>query len=269
MLSLSEKLLLTPIVNKTIADVYWLEHDRVGRWLHSNPWLSTLRKLSTSVKTICVSQLSVDLYTDLGWPVERTLAIPNGIDPDRFDRTPSERGSDDFTIGCIARLSNDKGVDLLIEAMENVPDAHLDIVGEGKEEAELKRQILIRDLSDRVTILPSHEDLAPFYQSIDALVLPSREHDPFGLVAAEAMLLGTPVIVTDVCGIAGYLEHGKDALIVPAGSSAALQEALTKLQDPEAHQRIATAGRQAAENLFLLERMVDQYEQLFNTKTHV
>ncbi|MDD3896443.1 MAG: glycosyltransferase family 4 protein [Candidatus Peribacteraceae bacterium] len=261
MLSMSEKLLLTHAATRQGIAVYWLEHDRIGRWLTWNPWLPRLRKLSRTATTICVSALSKSLYVQLGWPAENTVDIPNGIAMQRFaqcERVPRESGA--LRVGCVARLTQDKGVDLLVRAIAQIPDVTLTIIGTGRDEDCVRALISQLHLEDRVTLQPSHPDLGNFYCTIDVLVLPSREHDPFGLVAAEAMALGTPVIVTDACGIASYLGH--ESFIVPANSQEALAEAMRKLRDPMLRTHLSEAAKRTAHEKFSLPKMLDAYEKL-------
>jgi glycosyltransferase involved in cell wall biosynthesis len=115
---------------------------------------------------------------------------------------------------------------------------------------------------DRIKILPHVKDLGEFYRSIDVLVLPSRENDPFGLVAAEAMSIGVPVIVTDQCGIAGYLRDGLDAVIVKANDEEALRAGIIKMLDADLRAKIAEHGKQTAQEKFSVERMIEAYEKV-------
>ena len=62
MLSLTEKLLLTPLALARGMRVFWVEHDKIGAWLRKNPWLPLLRSLSRNVTTIAVSDLSRKLF---------------------------------------------------------------------------------------------------------------------------------------------------------------------------------------------------------------
>ena len=267
MLSLSEKLLLTGFLRARGVRVIWIEHDAVGRWLRRNPWLGQLRRLSRRAITVCVSELSRRLYLQLGWKPADVVAIPNGVDPDRFavhDRPLRHAG---LRLGCVARLAEDKGVDLLLEAVADLPEVTLDVVGEGPEEGYLRRLTEEMERREgvepaRVRIVPSVPDLGAFYADLDALVLPSRSNDPFGLVAAEAMLLGVPVLVTDACGIAESLEDGTDAIVAEAGSADALRAALRRLADAGLRERIGQAGQRTALRLFTAERMADAYEAL-------
>ncbi len=262
MLSLSEKLLIAPSTNTKIV---WIEHDRVGRWLRQNPWLGRLRRMSRFVTTVTVSELSRKLYLALGWHEKDIVAIPNGIDGKEFEESvirDQESEGKKLQIGCVARLTKDKGVDLLIEAMKEIPNAQLSIVGQGREESVLQSLIASEKLSDRVAIKSGAEDIRTFYRTLDVLVLPSRDHDPFGLVAAEAMSMGVPVIVTDQCGIADYVTDGSDAIVVSSNSSQALIEGLHRLSKSEERTRIGAEGRLTAHERFSLDRMIDRYEKM-------
>ncbi len=263
MLSLTEKLLLTHPLHASGTRVVWVEHDRVGRWLRRNPWLPQLRRMSAYATTVTVSGLSRRIYLDLGFPPERVTVIPNGIDLRRFPPSVRPRTGGVPHVGCVARLSWEKGVDVLIGALGRVSGVRATIVGGGPEEGAISRQITEEKLAGRVKIIAPGRDLRDFYQSIDLLVLPSRDHDPFGLVAAEAMALGIPVIVTDACGIAEYCSSGTDAVVVPAGSVSALEEAIAHLRDqPHLRHAIGEAGQLRARQAFGAEHMVDAYEKL-------
>jgi glycosyltransferase involved in cell wall biosynthesis len=262
MLSMSEKLLLTDVAADLGIRVFWIEHDTVGRWLTKNPWLNMLLEQSQHATTVTVSALSKGIYTDLGWDETRVVAIPNGIEESRIGK-PLKRerktAAAPLKLGCIARLSPEKGVDVLIEAMKAAPKhVTLEIVGEGPE-----ARCLIGSANDRVTFKGRVDEIHTAYARFDALVLPSREHDPFGLVAAETMMLGLPVIVTDACGIAGYLTHNENAIIAKADSVSALTQAIQSLTDPATFHRLAKNGAKTALEKFSAKSMVDAYESLF------
>ena len=263
MMSFSEKLLLSQSAIKRNIEVYWLEHDPIGRWLTMNPWLHRLRRFSRDVTTVCVSELSKKMYIQLGWSEDKVIAIPNGIDLNRFEKVESKNSNTQhLKLGCVARLSDEKGIDVLIRALEHLSNAHLTIIGRGQSEAFLRKLIDDLNLGERVLIKRQIDNLGEFYRSIDCLILPSRQHDPFGLVAAEAMALGTPIIVTDACGIADYLDV-TEAIVVPPDSHKALEEAILKLSNPELRARMGKAGMEAVRAKFSVEKMIESYDQLF------
>lgn len=271
MLSMSEKLLLTETAAMKGIKVIWMEHDRVGNWLRKNPWLPALRKLSEHVMTVCVSEFSRKIYLGLGWKPDNVIAIPNGIGFRQFASPPSpravERGAGGVRLGCVARLSAEKGIDMLIQAVGCLPETYLTIVGKGPEEGYLRKlicQIHEAEMQSvgRMRIIPHIDDLAAFYRSIDVLVLPSRDNDPFGLVAAEAMASGTPVIVTDQCGIAGYLRDGHDSILCRANSERALKEAVLRSMNESLRARLSENGRATAERVFSTDSMIAAYAKL-------
>jgi glycosyltransferase involved in cell wall biosynthesis len=268
MLSLTEKLLLTEWATNHGICVVWVEHDRIGRWLRCNPWLPTLRRLARLASVVCVSELSAELYRGLGFPPESIVAIPNGVPAaKRRERREQREASSVLHLGCIARLSLEKGIDTLISALDYLPEATLRIIGRGPQEYALRQMIAAdneRMVRTRITLENDHPDLDAFYASIDVLVLPSSDHDPFGLTAAEAMVRGIPVVVTDACGIAGYLEDGKDALIVPAGDIAALAKALHRLLNCTLRTSVGECGMQKALERFSVDEMIGAYERLIS-----
>lgn len=272
MLSMTEKILLTPIAHERGIRVLWVEHDRVGRWLRWNPWLSSMRRASVGATVVTVSELSRKIYVEeLNFPPAQIAVIGNGIDPAHLesDTTMDRPMGSSLHIGTVARLSHDKGVDLLIEAVADLPGVTLSILatgGKGKEEPRLRALAdRINRTEQRIRFLPPTTAVGGFYRSLDVFVLPSREHDPCPLAPMEALWTGTPVILTDVCGTAGYVRHGEEGIVVPAGSVAALHDALQTMQNPAQRRSFADRGRHAAHERFSLETMMNAYETLLNS----
>lgn len=273
MLSLSEKILLTPLALRKGIKVFWLEHDPVGNWLTKNPWKKDLTELSSSITTIVVSDLSKKLYEELGFASQNIIAIPNGVDENRFaafTHVPVEK--ENLHLGCIARLAEEKGVDVLLEAVRDIPTVSLTIVGTGREEGCIKKLIAEIHENEKVTpprirLFPSMDHLSDFYKSIDVLVLPSRSHDPFGLVVAEAMMQGIPTLITDACGIAGYMENNVHTIIVNANSSTEIKLGIQTLSNLKTRQRLSQEGLAYAKKSFTLKGMADKYEAVLSSKS--
>ncbi len=173
-----------------------------------------------------------------------------------------EVGKWGLRIGCIARLSHEKGVDILIDAVKDLPDIEVMIFGRGPEERRLQKMLRHKKLERCIQIRSHVKDIEEIYRSIDVLILPSRSNDPFGLVVAEAMLRGIPTICTDACGISGYLRNGMDAIVIPAKSESALREAILKMFDRGLRTSIGRQGKKTAEEKFTIEKMVDRYREL-------
>ncbi len=274
MLSLTEKLLLSEWVASKGIRVFWIEHDRIGPWLRWNPWLRSLKRAAQHATIVCVSEVSRKLYLKMGFDPKKVIAIPNGVpipgeriagSDKRLENYPLPTTHYPLHVGTVARLDPEKGIDVLIQSIEKLPEVTLSILGKGRLEGYI-RTLIEEDTKrmgqQRIHLLPRVPDLPEFYRSLDLFVLPSSDHDPFGLVAAEAMVLGVPTIVTDACGISGHVKNGEDALIVSAGSPQELGIAIKKLFDEEKRSKLSLAGIQAIRGRLGVPHMIEQYEEV-------
>ena len=133
----------------------------------------------------------------------------------------------------VGRLNKQKGIEHLLRALREMRhQTHLDIVGSGPDEAELRALAGQLGVGDRVHwhgSLPQPA-LAEYYRRASALVVPSRE-EGLGLVAVEALLCETPVIASDSGGVTDIVRHESTGLLVPPGDPAAIAAAVDTLLD--------------------------------------
>jgi glycosyltransferase involved in cell wall biosynthesis len=95
--------------------------------------------------------------------------------------------------------------------------------------------------------------------------VPSRWDEPFGLVAAEAMMRGTAVVVSDAGGLAEQVTEGETGCRVPAGDAAALADALERvLSNRGLAERLGARGREHALANFTLEVYTDRMIEIFD-----
>jgi rhamnosyl/mannosyltransferase len=136
-----------------------------------------------------------------------------------------------------------KGLEVLIRAVQQVPQAHLRVVGYGEAAA-----------SERVEYagVVRGEDLVREYQSAQLLVLPSTTSaESFGMVLVEAMACGLPVVASNIGGMPAVVHAGRDGLLVPPGDVPALAVAIRQLlEHPEQAHALGTAGRIKAERRY-------------------
>jgi len=170
---------------------------------------------------------------------DRVAAVPNGVDLDRFDL---DREREPGRILFLGRLAPKKRVSDLIAAFARIvsayPESELVIVGVGPLESELQQQVARLDLGSRVRFegRVSDEAIPEYYASASLFVLPSVwEGHPLTLL--EAWAAGTPVIATDVEGIAEFLSHGKTGYLVPPRSPEDLANTLRYALDNEPEAR--------------------------------
>jgi glycosyltransferase involved in cell wall biosynthesis len=147
----------------------------------------------------------------------------------------------------VARLVPEKGIDLLLQAVGQVPGLHALVVGDGPNRDEL--ELLGNDLgiAHRVTWTGrlNQGDVVRAYVAADLFVLPSR-FEPWGLVVNEAMACGLPVVVSSAAGCVDDLVAGKGSgTVVPAGDARSFAHALAGLAgDAALRARAATRARE-------------------------
>ena len=138
----------------------------------------------------------------------------------------------------VGRIAAGKGIDHLLAAIHELPEAHLVIAGPDDRHG-------VSTTGDRVHTLPmSEEPPRRLYPQADVFVLASAG-ESFGMVAAEAAAAGTPVIVSDRCGIAGFFEEG-EALVVPYERDAVVGAIRRVLTDAGLREQLARGGPVAA-----------------------
>src|SRR5581483_1465282 len=150
-------------------------------------------------------------------------------------RTPRPPLADPPTVVFAGRLVHEKGVDLLIRAFADAragrPDAKLIIAGDGGERRSLERLAADLALGSSVDFAGhvDREQLEERFASAWVQVVPSRWREPFGIVAAEAMMRGTAVVATSGGGLAEFVQHERTGLLIPPNDANALASALQRL----------------------------------------
>jgi glycosyltransferase involved in cell wall biosynthesis len=184
---------------------------------------------------ICASSALAGAARELG--ARDVRVIPSGVD------IPAEGGEEARPphVLYVGRLSPEKGILELVEAADGIP---LVVVGDGP----------LRDkVPDALGFVPNAE-LSPYYRSAAVVAVPSRR-EGYGVVCAEAMAHGKPVVASAVGGLLDLVAHGETGLLVPPGDSAGLKEALHwLLGDPDLRRRMGEAARARARDRLSWER---------------
>jgi glycosyltransferase involved in cell wall biosynthesis/SAM-dependent methyltransferase len=229
-------------------------------------------------------QVQSDFSTALLWklyrlPAERIVKIGGGVDVERFRPAP-DRLRVRVELGLplerpialtVRNLEARMGLDTLIEAMvplvRQVPDVLLLIGGSGSRRAALEALAGTLGLDKHVAFLGfvPEAELASHYQAADVFVLPTRELEGFGLVTAEALACGTPVLGTRVGATPELLESLDAGLLFREATAEAMAADLGVLlarlaAEPRAAAELRAACRRHAEARFGWERVVDDLE---------
>ena len=167
-------------------------------------------------------------------------------------------------LGCIARLSEQKGLTYLLDAMSllTIKDIRLFIVGEGELREELENKVKELNLQDSVIFLGYRKDIVECINSFDFCVLPSV-FEGFGLVAIEAFMNSKTLVATDIPGLNEVVTN-KNGVLVPAKDPAALASAIDKLAtDATLRQELASQAKKDYENRFSYPMFLENYRALY------
>lgn len=193
-----------------------------------------------------------------------------GVDPELFKPAPRPAGRG-FVFGFVGRLVEEKGVDLLLQALaglEGVWRAY--VLGSGPAREALLDQARQLGIADRVSFddwIPSTQ-MPSYYNQLDALVVPSRSRpnwkEQFGRVLVEAMACGVPVVGSD----SGEIPHviGDAGLVFPEENVKALQDHLARLLgDDDLRVELARRGRERVLAHHTQEEVAAQTYRVYQT----
>ena len=209
-------------------------------WRARQMWKFKLEALLCR-RVICVSRAVSDrLINDYEFPEGRTVVVRNGVDLTHYSASGNgNRGKDDdmpvtseYNVLCVARLSTEKRIDTLLEAMAKVlrkmPRCKCTIVGDGPLKENLLQKAEELGLSDSIRFIGHVDEVRPFYEAADLFVLSSAK-EGLPLVLLEAMAFAVPCIATNVGGNAEVIAHDETGLIVEPGNPEELANAILDL----------------------------------------
>jgi glycogen(starch) synthase len=231
---------------------------------------SLMRRALTEADAItgCSAQTLRDAEEFYGQPFgDRARVIMNGVTLTDFTQGETFRHPRPYILG-IGRLVPQKGFDVLIRAyaQSGITSHDLILVGEGSEEAELKRLVAELGLTGRVC-MPGRADRAgavAYFNGCSFFVLPSRM-EPMGIVLFEAMAAGKAIVASNVGGVPENVRHEETGLLVPGDNVEALSLALRRLEsDTALRERLAVAGNRYVQD-YDWARIAEQYAEVYKT----
>jgi glycosyltransferase involved in cell wall biosynthesis len=210
---------------------------------------------------ICPSRFMAAKMAAGGVYPDRLAVLSNFVDAGPI--TPKSRPGGGVVYA--GRLADEKGVDVLVEAVGRLGGARLEVAGDGPRRAALEALAADR-APGRVRFhgrLP-RERLLELVRSAAVAVMPSRCHENQPMAVLEAFACGVPVVATDLGGLPELVEGGRCGLVVPAGDAAAMAAALAGLlADPERALAMGRAARGRAATEFAPDRHLAGLERLY------
>jgi len=199
------------------------------------------------------------------------IELDQRVGDDHAERTATRRllglGDDPFVVGWVGRMTAVKRTDVVVrvlgELVERGVDARLLLVGDGPDRDDLERYAHELGVIRRCLFLGYQEDVARWYNAIDALLLPSvNEGTPVSVI--ESLAARRPAVATRVGGTPDVIRDGVDGFLVDPSDGEALAERLAELaRDPQLRMQMGAAGRQRVLQRYAVDRLVDDVDRLY------
>jgi glycosyltransferase involved in cell wall biosynthesis len=223
-----------------------------------------LARLTRRIVTI-TDALGRFVVDEVGIPAAKVETIHYGLDelPAPWgENPPNDVPADSRILLSIARLVEQKGVDVAIRALPLLPaDAALVVLGEGPERPVLEALARELGVADRVYLRGREPDVAAWLRRASVLVHPAR-WEGFGLGVLEAMLAGLPVVAARVSSLPELVADGETGILVPADDPSALALAVARaLEEPE----LGRAGEARARHEFSVAAMAARTSRLYES----
>jgi glycosyltransferase involved in cell wall biosynthesis len=259
---------------KTVATYHGAIELAQARGMRGAIQLGGVRMAADAIIVVC--DYMSRMLQQVGFPAEKITRIYNGISPDRFCPDGDGRLKRELQIrngtklvGTVANVRQTKGYEFFIQAARQVLDAIPDtrFVAVGDVDPHLAKPLFDSidrlNLKDRFHFLGFRRDVPELLPELDVFVLPSTS-EGFPLVALEAMASARPIVMTRSGGPEEIIEDGRTGLLVPPADSNALAAKICELlQDPNRASELARMARAKIESTFAIDRMIRDYEELY------
>lgn len=239
-----------------------VENSSMGTWSSTSKWLKRFNSLRSSAHVAVGETTARLIEADAGLGHGAVSTLYHGV-PD-VEQHEHAAGTGTRIIN-VARHDPVKGIDVLINAMVELPEVQLTQIGGGPETEDLVALADRLGVADRVDFadLPWDERAGDVIGTFDLFVLPSRI-EGLPVTIMEAMLAGVPVVATDVGSVHEEITPGSTGLIVEPEDPAALAAAITELlADGGRRVTMGAAARAVALERFTVEATVSRYVQLY------
>lgn len=246
-------------------------HSNVGRERMSSVWFKLAAPMVRPVwnriaQRIAVSEAARHSVTSRMGDDE-LLIVPNGVNVERFSAAKAATLEAGRHVLFVGRLEERKGFRIAVEAFAQLavayPDLRLLVVGDGSERDAVDD--LDPPVRARVEMLGRVDDerLAGYLRAANLYIGPATGGESFGIVLAEAMAAGLPIVASDISGYRDVARNGVEALLVPPGDAGALVGAVRRvLDDPALAKSLGERGARRAHD-FAWDTVTGRLEQVY------
>jgi glycogen synthase len=268
---------------KLVATVHSLEplrpwkKEQLGAGYALSSWMEREGLAACDAVVAVSAEMKRDILKVYDLPTSRIRVIYNGVDPDKYHPRDGTASLGKFGIRkpyifFVGRLSRQKGIFDLIDAMEFVAPETTLVLATGKPdtpeiEEELRRVVKGLDRVVWIHQMLEDPDLVNLYNEAAVFACPSI-YEPFGIINLEAMACETPVVATRVGGIKEVVVDKVTGVLVPPGDPGTLGRAISRvLADPREAARMGKAGRLHVLKHFTWDRIAERTIQLYGSLT--
>jgi glycosyltransferase involved in cell wall biosynthesis len=221
----------------------------------------------TPDRITAISSFLAQRAEKLGFPKEKISIVPNGVD---LKSVPQNISQIPFRIICLARLSWEKGINYLIEAMPQVKkeftQAHLVLVGDGPERKRLTEQVKKLNLEKSVEFrgkLSHQKALRELAQSA-VFVCPSLA-EGLGIAFLEAMATRVPIIGTPIGGIPDFLRDRETGLFCQVKNPSSIAEKIKELlENHQLREKLMETAYKLVEKKYSWDKIVQQIDEIYS-----
>lgn len=201
-----------------------------------------------------------------GLPAKRIVQIPNFADETEVEAIPRESFTTPKGVPLLlaaGRLHINKGFDILLKALAQIPDAILWLAGSGPEEHNLKELCTELGLEERVRFLGWRTDVTALMRSVDMFICPSR-HEGLGSIVVESWAHGCPLVATNSQGPGELIENGVTGVVTPVDEVQPLVKEIQQLINNEnLRKQLQDNAKIHYENNYSKKVVVSQYEKFY------
>ena len=263
---------LEGIIASKITGIPALQHSRIETALNSfeikavNLWLK---------KMICVSEGVKNSFIRQGVDKSKCVVVYNGIDIETVPKASRQDirktwgiSDKDILIGTVGSLIKRKRIMDLIEATAIVAKRSEHpikcmIIGKGPEKENLMTKVKERNLDSRIIFTDFQSDAISYINALDIFVMPS-EKEGLPRVILEAMLMGKPVIASDITGPSELVVDGETGFLVPVGKTEAIAGAILRLiENPASREQMGEKAKERIIKNFPIEKYINDVKTVF------
>jgi glycosyltransferase involved in cell wall biosynthesis len=272
-----------PVIVHTVHG--WAHHDYMNKWRRRLYVILERIAEKLSTKIVAVSELNIKkaLHDHIGHRRKYQL-IRSGIDLKKFSRTGINVYEEkrkwnippqNKVVGSVTRLFDEKSpgdfIRMAYEILKKNGRVSFLLVGDGPLRKEIEAMVVEYKISEKVLLTGFRSDIPELLSIMDVFVLTSvTEGSP--RVLPQAMMMGIPIVATQVGGVPEAVKHSENGFLVPPKDFRALaQRTLQLIENPSLAEKMGEAGKQMVYPEFCVKEMVKKteklYEYLFNLKS--